>query len=982
MTGRIEIILEVWNWKTQSFKRWEIDTEGMESIPLTFNVADIKDPSVTKGSFSKTITLPETGRNRQAFNDITDLNGYGTFDPGKRQRAYILAESIMVFEGYFTLTDYQIDRWNWKNTLNLNVFADNNDFFSVMGEDYIETLEMSRWDHVYNSTNIAQSWLPTKTWESGYYYPLIDYGGDWSLASLQSQGVQTEDFKPAVYARAIWEQIFGEAGFTWRSGSLTQSTPFDDLIVPFGGKDLEPPDNYLALRQFRAGVGVFQNINLPQTKPASIGPPTNTIYQSISGSQILNEIVRFNDDTTTPNSDPNGVWSTTLFEYTNTSGFTINQRFGITLEIDQTRVWTINDVPQVYLEQWNGFGWIGVQTDASWNNSLYLPVADVSNSGWTLTNPQPAGKPTAAPLGYEKYIKSFYSPYFIMPAGSKMRLRYRYNVSGRISNPIAAGTTMAVIKESSFIFNEPLLQITDGGQIQISNILPKKFKRKDFILSIIKMFNLVIEPDKVVRNQLNIETRDAYYAAGRIEDWTRKVDFKSPVNVQILADTQNRRVNLKYKDDKDYFNTDYLNKAKLTYGEFQYLTDNENIQGTKTIEVSFSPTPMVSVPLSGGSALGATAQSNIVIPKIGVLNNAVFAKAASNPRILIKKTGVPCQQWTAFSTPQSTYPYAGHLDDPWNPTIDINFGQTRGVYYPQTTTTANTLWRNYWQAQVEETYDKYSRIVKCQMYLTPEDIWLFRFNWNIHIDFGTGGQYYKVNRISDWDPLITKTCEVELIKTASIKVPRLLPYKINWSLFTSGGQIKDSGGIPGGGGGEISGRAAQTGRSIGLGEGNSYIGDGILMGGRENNASGENSLIVGDENTSAGERQTIIGSRNTISAPAEGGNTLFGNENRIGPLNSDNFIVGSGNEISFGSTSSSGNIVFGNNMTISGNGGFIVKAPIVQYVDYIDAGRDQIIGEFTDNILVNYISGGRDRILGIGSKSLIKYIDGGVDKIL
>ena len=29
---------------------------------------------------------------------------------------------------------------------------------------------------------------------------------------------------------------------------------------------------------------------------------------------------------------------------------------------------------------------------------------------------------------------------------------------------------------------------------------------------------------------------------------------------------------------------------------------------------------------------------------------------------------------------QYGYPYAGHYDDPYNPTIDINFGQTQYLY--------------------------------------------------------------------------------------------------------------------------------------------------------------------------------------------------------------------------------------------------------------------------------------------------------------
>ena len=48
----------------------------------------------------------------------------------------------------------------------------------------------------------------------------------------------------------------------------------------------------------------------------------------------------------------------------------------------------------------------------------------------------------------------------------------------------------------------------------------------------------------------------------------------------------------------------------------------------------------------------------------------------------------------------------------------------------------------------------------------------FRFNDNIYIDFGSGGQYYKVNKIENYDPTKITTCKVELIKTKEIAVPR------------------------------------------------------------------------------------------------------------------------------------------------------------------------------------------------------------------
>lgn len=979
MNHRVEIILEV------NGVRHYVDTTGIEAMPLTFNVADIKDISVTKGSFSKTISLPETAENRKVFNYITDLNVDSTFNPGVRQRAYILVDSIMIFEGYFNLTDFSMDGDKYNTTINMNVYADNNDFYSVLGEEYIEDLDMSEFDHKWDISSMNTSWLSTSTYELGYYYPLIDYGYDWNMLGIAPGGstpVGVKQLFPASYVRNIWNAIFNESGFSWKSTSLITETPFNNLIIPFNGKDISVNPTYVEERQFRVGMSADHIISNPITYPADFGGPVYNSSPSTSG--VLNlyqpytlpaswlysftERVKFNDENP-PNGDPGGNWNTTLFQYENTTSFPIKQRFGFSLELDQQRLWPWNYTPHFQLRI-NG---ISVQTCDQYPGSLNLPVYE-GVSAWTQIYPQDYGTVGV----WEKYKAQFYSPTFVINPGDIVTFEYNYSIGGNFTNPVPAGTHISVIKSISYMFNEPVPVVDYGMVIPMSSVLPKKVKKRDFIMSIVKMFNLVVEPDKNNKKQLNIETRDYYYGTGVIEDWTDKVDKKQPIKVQVLGDTQNKKTILKYKDDKDFFNTDYKTKVNLSYGEEQYFSDNELVDGEKKIEVIFSPTPIVAIPLD--SSAGGASASNIVIPKIGIKNNSLFQQTAHNIRILQKKSNLSCQPWNIIISPTQSqtnivYPYAGHLDDPRNPTSDINFDQPYAMYYPTTAVTNNTLSEAYWKKMLDEIFDKSSRIVDMQMYLTATDIYNFKFNKNIFIDLGTGGQYYKVNKIEGWEPTVTKTCNVEFIKTKEIKVPKKKTTRSgSWSSLDSDPiRINDA---------DLISARTSSGASVGAGTNNQSIGDGIFVGGVDNSIIGSTDLVVGNNNRVAGINNTVLGDNNILSGSASG-NFVQGDNNVLDLLISKTTVFGSNNTIipdDYGP--SSNNFIIGDNVNVSGSNQLVISQPLVMYNSYIDAGDDIILGEFPDNSIINYISSGDNEVRGLGSQVIINFIDSGTNNIL
>ena len=72
--------------------------------------------------------------------------------------------------------------------------------------------------------------------------------------------------------------------------------------------------------------------------------------------------------------------------------------------------------------------------------------------------------------------------------------------------PVSTGTDYPLITFNSdcLLFNNLTQAVYPNELITYSAIIPKNIKKKDFISSIIKMFNLYVEPDKDFPNSLRL----------------------------------------------------------------------------------------------------------------------------------------------------------------------------------------------------------------------------------------------------------------------------------------------------------------------------------------------------------------------------------------------------------------------------------------------------------------------------------------------
>ena len=331
-------------------------------------------------------------------------------------------------------------------------------------------------------------------------------------------------------------------------------------------------------------------------------------------------------------------------------------------------------------------------------------------------------------------------------------------------------------------WNDVSLDYINGQWVDFNTVIPKNVKQRDFVGSIVRMHNLYIEPHKQYRDTLIIEPRNQYYELSNgYLDWSNKVDLSQPINVQVMANTQEKRTTFTYKNDNDWFNKLYFQETKEIYGEFKYILDNEYLNGEKKIETIFSPTVTTALYTQYDGNNSLSEAGAFIIPVLvngsNVKSNSNAgpsgASSAVNHRILLKKylSNQNSQTIRLFGTPTHYYPYAGMYNDPYNPTYTINWGGTLGEIMPTATDAVyNNLFNSYWSDMMYEIDDMNSRIVECQMFLTPKDIFDFQFYNQVYVVIDGIGCYYKVNSISDYTPNKNSTCKVELLKTNRLSV--------------------------------------------------------------------------------------------------------------------------------------------------------------------------------------------------------------------
>lgn len=302
------------------------------------------------------------------------------------------------------------------------------------------------------------------------------------------------------------------------------------------------------------------------------------------------------------------------------------------------------------------------------------------------------------------------------------------------------------------------VQINLGENLSINNSIPRGILQKDYLSSILKLYNMYVFEDYDNELKLKIQPFIDFYADATATDWSNKVDRSKPIFYKPMGELNSRFYEFNFKEDSDYFNDFYKKRYNKNYGSYVYDSQFEFVNEKTEVNLIFSGTPIV------GYAGEDKAYSTIL--KQTGSGTIVEENTDSNIRILQTKKVTGVTSWdikngaTVLGS-YTVYGYAGHFDDPDAPTNDIQFGVPEELFFTLAAGSLNVNQFNvYWSAYMAEITDKDSKIMTCKLRLTKRDVYRLNFATLIYID----GCLYRINKIKDFNATNEDTCEGEFLK--------------------------------------------------------------------------------------------------------------------------------------------------------------------------------------------------------------------------
>ena len=703
-----------------------LDINENVSVPITFSIADIKNPDKREGTYSKTISLPGTKTNNKIFSHIfkvSKLSVSGDFNPQLKANCEIYEDSILILKGSLRLADISYLE-NGEIVYNCVVFGEMSDLFFSISNKKLTDLDLSAYNHNWSRTNIINSWIATKG--QGYVYPMIDYGTNQD--NFQNSWAVT-DFFPAFYLKQYIDKIFSEAGYTYTS-TFFDSDFFKTLIVPFNKNELKLKPDDVNLRSS------YVSMSANETKDSTISN-FDISYKKA----------------TAKNTYSLWDWTREIEDAGNnflSTGFTApaNGLYDIELMFELA-----NYSIQSYPSGTSAFNDVYITLGATlWNVSTSTKITN-NQTVYTLNT---IGSATRTPINTRVYLN----------AGEVLKVDLHtyqlWQFTTAISPSTATGTGRLVISSASYFRIKAVDTMSENSPLPASSLIPENIFCKDLLGSVIKMFNLYIEPDKANAKNLIIKTRDSYYSDETgVIDWSEKVNRDVPFKITPLGELDFKKLVLKYKEDGDYLNKQYKNNWLEPYSTKTLIVDNDFVTAEKVIEPIFSATPSFR-PASANTRV----IPQIVSDQIDTATNR-RGRTASNIRILSYVGTKSTTAWKFTSTlaafsGQTVYPFAGMVDDPDAPTYDLGFDTPWQIYWQmnQANYTNNNLYNAYYSKMISEVIDQDSKLIECEVLLTAKDIFEINFAKKIFID----DTYYILNKVVDADRANTNLTKVELLK--------------------------------------------------------------------------------------------------------------------------------------------------------------------------------------------------------------------------
>lgn len=747
-----------------------LDVEEKTVFPISYGIAEIRDLSKKKGTYSKSIILAGTKNNNKLLNHYFDVNvvaGEATFDINKLTRCNVIQDGVTILENMLIqLTDVETVQSNnsYHDDVKYTVLVKDvtSDFFGTIDGKLLTDpeIDFSYLNHTFNADNVIASF--TNTNDSGFLGGGFKYVMPYNPSTVDDITFALAEFNPGIYAKQYFDKIFSSAGYSYTWPSMdSPSIQFSKLIIPYNG---DVP---------AAGVEEFGDYEVVVQKTGATAYGSSVTFnnfwdgydiegdpeQTISIPIVITDINGDYDSATSTYTSPDLPSLQNNTKYTIEVDFEVNmvnnEGTFIRLRNMDNNLFQLDHMsinPLLILKKNSSVLFQDSLVQDLENNlnlgtnKIYIKENQIFNPGTTqMYSGTRVIENTVLGLTPDDEIVLRFKDIITNSSASQYVNFYTNDLDPDIATfyEIQTRITGMRVKIVPELEGEYGYNVT----LDMNKFRPAEIKQSDFVKSIFTMFNLFCEVNKDNPNNIIITPRNEFYDAGAINDWTKKLVKDKPQTLRFLPELQNKKYLLTYKkEEEDPANKAYTEATNQIWGQLEYTFDNEYVKDKTTSEIIFGPTPMFN------TLFGA------VLPMInGQAPN-------TEPRILIDGGAYYCGQYSIYDTNTlivsgNTYPHISHWDKPLNPTFDLNFGDNPFYFRSDDygAKTNNNLFNLHWRRTLSQINN--GKMFTALFQLNAVDIARVRMNDKIRID----NSWWNINRVIDYDANSNAPTKVELI---------------------------------------------------------------------------------------------------------------------------------------------------------------------------------------------------------------------------
>lgn len=750
----------------------ELEVDGI-TMPLTFSVADMKQPDKRRTSSSKTIKLKGTANNMRILKNVYNLTGANldaqilqyTFDPRVRVECLYEENGVVLFDGLF-----QVLRATKKEDVyefECVMFSNIANIFNKLKDITIADLDWSEYNHLLDKDTIRKSWdesvivdnIETSNFTSGipdgfgYIYSWFDLGLDYVSGIPVRQ--KTNQLTLGVYFREILSKVMEYVGEDY-TFTLNDTELFRRLVM------------------FNEG-GEIPNITAAEIALREVERTDVVGYES--DYPVLNTINPL-DATGNYNTSVNINYSTLLGRFTTgVSQDDLNQVMPLGSEIRyikiaKTGVYNINLFGEFFLSL------VGYEfTDIEWNRQFENLAIRVLKNGALLKSYGLGSTLTIEPTKQEALISYNLSDEFFLNEGDEIKIELTYSAKHSIrydQNVDKPERVTLTIDSKTEDQNINITSIEDDIQ-DGSNVLMTRFlaqmKCSDWMRSFMRMFNLYqVERDGGI---LFIPAKDYYKSTniGDTDNWSEYLDYSEEIEIEPPNRIKGKFYEMAFSPESDFYNEKYLDEFGTYYGNKIYEISNTWQEGTNKIELGFAQSVPVQQPASSVIMPTIYKEKNGEVepykgkaPRIffynGIINvpqDEACSIHPSNGEWEFADTGTPL---FIGDTNGWAYPSFHHTLDLDSPSFDLVFEIPKRIFYSTSIFTSSNLWSTYWEKFIQEITSSDAKIFTAYFKLSRKLIKDLDFSRLKNVN----GVLYRLNVVEDYIANENITVKCELIK--------------------------------------------------------------------------------------------------------------------------------------------------------------------------------------------------------------------------